>query len=105
MLAGTIVTHATTPTRKRGKGFVPTKNGTGVYRVTWNRNAEFIGGSAILMKPAGEAVFLAAPIYTAGANYVEFRVENSSGAATNAAATDEIAFVLALQTVRGLPTV
>lgn len=105
ILSGCIVTDSTTPTRKRGKGYTVSKPSTGVYRVTWNKNAVLIGASGLLHKVAdSEARFLAGAIYVAGNNYIDFRTESAAGTAANAADTDEISFMLHLQTATGLPT-
>lgn len=104
ILSGCIITDTTTPTVKRGKGFTVAKQATGVYRVTWNRNAVLIGAGALLHKVAdAEARFLAGAIYVQGNNYIDFRTEDATGAAANAAATDEISFMLDLQMVTGAP--
>ncbi len=100
LVAGQILTDATTPTRLRGKGFTVSKVATGRYLVTLNRKAGYIiSALGFLLKPTGEAVFLTGPVLTDEQN-VEFRVENSSGTNTNAASTDVIHFVIFMTKTR-----
>jgi hypothetical protein len=99
-LAGTVVTNNTTPTVKRGKGFTVSKPSANTYRVTWNRSANFIGGGAILHKVGATARFLTGPVYVADQRYVDFLVTDATGTGAEPASTDEISFVLMLQTVR-----
>ena len=94
MVVGSILTDATTPTRRRGKGFTVTKVATGRYKVTLNQQVGYIiSAIGILRKPTGEAVFLTGPVLTDELN-VEFRVENASAVNTDAANTDVIEFVI-----------
>lgn len=94
--AGTIVTDSTTPTVKRGKGFTVSKAGVGRYLITLNRSpGRLVCAVGTLRKAAGAATFLTGPqLVPASGNQVEFRVENASGAATNAGNTDEIDFFI-----------
>lgn len=87
IVAGQVLTDATTPTRKRGKGFTVSKPATGRYLITLNKRMGFvIAAVGTLRKVTGGATFLTGPII-ADNNTVEFRVENASG--TNADAPNE----------------
>jgi hypothetical protein len=94
VVAGQVLTNSTTPTRLRGKGFTVSKPGVGRYLVTLNRKAGYIiTATGILRKATGAATFLTGPVLT-DEQAVEFRVENASGANTNAGDTDVIHFVI-----------
>lgn len=96
LMFGTIITDSTTPTVKRGKGFTVSKNGTGGYRITLNRNpGRIVCAVGTLRKAAGTATFLTGTqLNTATPNIIDFRTENASGTAANAGNTDEIDFII-----------
>lgn len=94
IVAGQVLTDATTPTRKRGKGFTVSKPGAGRYLITLNKRMGYvIAAVGTLRKAAGSATFLTGPVI-ADDNTIEFRVENASGTATNAGNTDNIDFII-----------
>lgn len=94
LVAGQVLTDATTPTRKRGKGFTVSKPGTGRYLITLNKRMGYvIAAVGTLRKVAGAATFLTGPI-VADNNTVEFRVENASGTAADAANEANIDFII-----------
>lgn len=93
IVPGAIVTHNTTPTIARGKGFTTSKNGTAIYRVTLNKKMGRVL-FAVGILTGTTAVFLKKVAYSAGNNYVEFRVENASAVATEPAATAELEFII-----------
>ncbi len=97
-LHGAVVTAAS-PTRLKGKGFTVSKQGTGVFRITFNQKmVTVISAIGFLRKSAGEAVWLSGPQYVAGNNYVDFRVENSSATATDPNVADVIEFTITVAT-------
>ncbi len=94
LVAGQVLTDATTPTRKRGKGFTVSKPGTGRYLITLNKRMGYvIAAVGTLRKVTGAATFLTGPI-VADDNTVEFRVENASGTAADAANAANIDFII-----------
>lgn len=94
IVAGQVLTDATTPTRKRGKGFTVSKPGTGRYLVTLNRKAGWIiSAHGMIRKAAGSATVLTGPVFVDEQN-VEFRSENASGAATDLGNTENIVFTI-----------
>ncbi len=94
LVAGQVLTNATTPTRKRGKGFSVSKPGTGRYLITLNKRVGFvIAAVGTLRKVTGGATFLTGPI-VADNNTVEFRVENASGTAADAPDAANIDFII-----------
>jgi hypothetical protein len=100
VVAGQVLTNSTTPTRLRGKGFTVSKPGVGRYLVTLNRKAGYIiSATGMLRKATGAATALTGPVLT-DEQAVEFRVENASGANTNAGETDVIHFVIFMTKTR-----
>lgn len=98
VLYGSLVTAAS-PTRRKGKGFTVSKNGTGVFRVTLNQKfTGVISAVGTLRQAAGSANFLKGPVTVDANNYVEFRVENASGTATDPGTSDNIDFIIVLST-------
>lgn len=96
MLVGSLVTAAS-PTRNTGKGFTVSKTSTGVFRVTFNkRQGYIICALGTLRQAAGAANFLKGPVNNNTNQYVEFRVENASGAATDPGTSDVIDFIIVL---------
>lgn len=94
LVVGQILTDATTPTRKRGKGFTVSKPGVGRYLITLNKRVGYtVCAVGTLRKVAGGATFLTGPIL-ADDNTVEFRVENASGTAADAPNAANIDFVI-----------
>lgn len=95
---------AASPTIFAGKGFTVTKPGTGVFRITLNKAVGHaqLGAVGQLKKLAAttEARFLNALVLADGVNYVEFRVEDATGAAADPATTDRIAFQIPVMTDR-----
>jgi hypothetical protein len=97
-LAGALVTAAS-PTRLKGKGFTVSKTSTGVFRVTFNTKfPKVITAVGTLRQAAGAANFLKGPVTVDANNYVEFRVENASGAAADPGTSDVIDFFIVLAT-------
>lgn len=98
MVVGTIQTAAS-PTRLKGKGYTVTKPGTGIFRVTFNQNQpKVMSAVGLLRQAAGAANFLKGPQTVDGNNFVDFRVENASGTATDPGTGDEIHFMIAVAT-------
>lgn len=96
VIAGSLVTAAS-PTRNTGKGFSVSKPGTGIFRVTFNRRQGFIiSAVGTLRQAAGAANFLKGPVSSNSNQYVDFRVENASGAATDPGTSDVIDFIIVL---------
>lgn len=94
LIAGALVTAAS-PTRLKGKGFTVSKTSTGVFRVTFNQKVPYvISALGTLRQAAGAANFLKGPVTSDSNNYVEFRVENASGAATDPGTSDVIDFAI-----------
>jgi hypothetical protein len=93
LISGRILLHNTTPTVVAGKGFTVAKNGTAIYRITFNKNMgrvvaafpSYTGTDARLVKKVA---------HVEGRNYVEFRFENTSAAATEPGATGELEFLV-----------
>lgn len=99
-LVGAIVTAAS-PTRLKGKGYTVTKPGVGVFRITFNQKVVTVmKATGILRKAAGAATFLSGPPYVAGDNFVEYRVENAAGAATDPGTSDVIEFDIVVATTK-----
>ena len=95
-LVGSLVTAAS-PTRNTGKGFTVSKTSTGVFRVTFNkRQGRIVCATATLRQAAGSANFLKGPVNSNTNQYVEFRVENASGVATDPGTSDVIDFCIVL---------
>ncbi len=103
-IAGCIVTHNTTPTIARGKGFTVAKAGTGVYRITFNKKLGRIISAAGIYCNEGTARILKKKKRVDGDNFVDFLFENTSGAATEPGATDEFEFSVKAMRIR-LPQV
>lgn len=97
-LVGAIVTAAS-PTRSKGKGYTVSKTSTGVFRITFNqKQPKVMSAVGTLRQAAGAANFLKGPVTSDSNNYVEFRVENASGAATDPGTSDVIDFIIVLAT-------
>ncbi len=97
-LVGAIVTAAS-PTRSKGKGYTVSKTSTGVFRITFNtKMPKVMSAVGTLRQAAGAANFLKGPVTSDSNNYVEFRVENASGAATDPGTSDVIDFIIVLAT-------
>jgi hypothetical protein len=97
-LAGSFVTAAS-PARVKGKGYTVSKQATGIFRVTFNQKfPAVISAVGTLRKVAGGATFLTGPIHVAGDNFVDFRVENAAGAATDPPVAANIDFFIVLAT-------
>lgn len=107
VLYGELVCAAS-PTIFAGKGFTVSKTGTGVFRVTLNKKVgrAQMGAMGQLKKLAAttEARFLNGVVLADGTNYIEFRVEDATGAAADPATTDRIAFQIPVM-VNRLPLV
>lgn len=96
-LCGSLVTAAS-PTVNKGKGFTVSKNGTGVFRVTFNqRQGGIVSAVGTLRQAAGAANFLKGPVWSNTNQYVEFRVENASGTAADPGTSDVIDFIIVLK--------
>lgn len=94
MIVGTVLLDATTPVRRRGKGYTVVKTDTGRYTITLNRKVGYIVSAiGTLRKATGAATFLTGPVLTDEKN-VEFRVENASGTNADAASTAELHFAI-----------
>lgn len=99
-IVGAIVTAAS-PTRLKGKGFTVSKPGTGIFRITFNQKVPSVmKATGILRKAAGSATFLTGPLYVEGNNYVDFRIENASGTATDPGTSDVIEFDIVVPTTK-----
>lgn len=88
-------TVATPPVIVTGKGYSVTRQSQGVFRVTPNQEVgHFIGPTANLCKlnATTEARFLNGVVTADGNNYVDFRIEDATGAAQDGTATDTIKF-------------
>ena len=103
LVVGRVLLDSTTPTVSAGKGFTVSKIATGRYKVTLNKKVRPIVAFGLLAKATGEAVFLCKPVLVADDNFVEFRVENSSGSNVDAAVTDELEFMIAVMRTTSLP--
>jgi len=96
LIAGTVVL-ASTPTILTGRGFTVSTPSTGVYRITPNQKCpHFISvvGNLVKLAATTEARWLSTLTWTDSNGYVEFRVEDSSGAAAAPTATDAITFTV-----------
>lgn len=97
-LVGAIVTAAS-PTRSKGKGYTVSKTSQGVFRITFNtKMPKVMSAVGTLRMAAGSARFLKGPVTSDSNNYVEFRVEDASGAAQDPGTSDVIDFIIVLAT-------
>lgn len=103
-IAGRIVTHNTTPTIAAGKGFTVAKNGTAVYKITFNKKLGRIISAVGVYCNSGTARILKKKKRTDGDNFVEFLFEDTSGSAAEPGATDEFEFNIQAMRLR-LPQV
>jgi hypothetical protein len=93
LIPGRVLLDNTTPTVVAGKGFTVSKNGTGVYRITLNKNM----GRIVVALPSytgTDARLVKKVAHVEGRNYVEFRFENTSAAAAEPGATGELEFLI-----------
>lgn len=94
IIAGTIVTENTTPTIAAGKGFTVAKNGTGHYRITFNRKVPRIIAAVGQYSNTTTPRLLKKVAHTEGNNYVEFVFEDTSGSAAEPGVTDQLEFIV-----------
>lgn len=102
-IAGIFVTNGATPSRSRGRGYVVTQQGTGLYRVTLNINTpRIVAVDGILIKAATSVTGLEVVDALETNNYVTFRIVNptTGAAAAPGAVGDQISFVIWVMTVK-----